>query len=67
MSIGQEIRRIRMAIGDSMGRYISQERLGGMVGLTRQTVFNYETEKTTPPSYFLETLQHILEKNNLRK
>ena len=55
-----EIKQIRLELGNALGTKISQEKLAVMLGLTAKTIFNYETGRTTPPEYFLQHLRHLL-------
>lgn len=53
-SIGANIRAVRRTLN------ISQEELASSVGCTRQTIINWEAEKTTPSRYGIARLAKSL-------
>ena len=60
MSVGEQIKDLRMQLGEVLNEKISQRVLGNMLGgISGQTIFNYENGNSAPPSYLIPYLNSL--------
>ncbi len=61
MDNGSNIKKLRQELSEVLGEPVSQGELGNMVGgVSFQTIYNYENNRTTPPSYFIPYLEMMV-------